>query len=154
MSKQAIDCVEGSSGFTLIELLVGLAILSAVVLVALPVTSSARSSQAITAAASELAATARMTRAAAVRSGVERTLVIATGEFRYWADGVTGPRALPPRMSWKLAVPSGEAAPGTLQKIRFLPGGSSSGASIILNDGRRSSTITIDWLTGGAHVHQ
>lgn len=154
MNARSSECriPSPTAGFTLIELLVGMALLAAVALLVLPETRRAASGRALDAAASDLVAVARMTRAAAVRTGSEHMLAIDLDARRYWADGVTGPRALPARFSVAVTMPEYVQAEGPPHRIRFLPGGGSSGARVVLEDGARSATVEIDWLTGGARV--
>ena len=139
-------------GFTLIEVLAVLAILAGAAFLAMPVTRGAVSGQALRSAASDVAAAARMTRAAAVRSGREQALTIDIGARRYWADGVFGPRTLPGRIGLEITVPNGEQTDASTTRIRFLPGGGSSGGKLVLSAGTSSAIVNIDWLTGGANV--
>lgn len=141
-----------AAGFTLIELLIGIALLAVVALVALPQTRKATLSRTLDAAAADVSAVARMTRSAAIRTGSERTLVFDLDGRRYWAEGVTGPRSLPPRLRLTLTMPSHARLGELPHHIRFLPSGGSSGGEIVLDDGTRSATVFIDWLTGGARV--
>ncbi len=142
----------GEAGFTLIELLIGIALLAAIALVALPHARRATLSRTLDAAAADVSAVARMTRSTAIRTGSERTLVFDLDGRRYWADGVTGPRSIPPRLQLTLAMPPHARLNEPPHHIRFLPSGGSSGAEIVLDDGTRSTTVFIDWLTGGARV--
>ncbi len=143
---------DAQDGFTLIEVLAVLAILAAATFLAMPVTRGAVSVQALRSAASDVAAAARMTRAAALRSGSEQTLTIDVAERRYWADGVVGSRVLPGHIGMELTVPPGEQARGSVSRIRFLPGGGSSGGKVVLRAGGVSAIVNVDWLTGGASV--
>jgi general secretion pathway protein H len=142
----------GTAGFTLIELLTGLAILSAIALVTLPLSRTALRTRALDAATSDLASAVRMTRASAVREGRERDLEIDLDAGTYWSQGVLGKQQLASSLSIRVTAAAGETAPGGVQRIRFLPGGEASGAQIMLSDGKRAATVRIDWLTGAAHV--
>ena len=141
-----------TAGFSMLELLVGMAILAAAALVVLPSAERAISSRTLDAAASELASIARTTRADAVRSGVERRLILDRESRRYWIDGSTAVRRLPSPIG--IAMASGTKPPTTdgVYSIRFLPSGSSSGGRIALSNGSRHVTVVVDWMTGGACV--
>ncbi len=141
---------DASSGFTVIEVLVGLLVLSLAALLALPMTRAAVSTQGLRGAGSDIAALARMTRAAATKAGAERTLAFEGSTGRFWADGIAPPRTLPNGISGQLQVVG--AAPGGAQRIRFLAGGASSGGRLVLSDGARTVVVTVDWLTGGVDV--
>jgi len=39
-----------------------------------------------------------------------------------------------------------------MARIRFFPDGSASGARIVLDDGRVSAAIRVDWLTGDVRL--
>jgi general secretion pathway protein H len=138
-------------GFTLIELLVVLAVTAAAAVLAMPAARTAAVSQTLHGAAADVAAAARTTRAAAIRSGAVRSLTIDAGRRSYGADGGGGPRALPPSVHLSLAVPAAERT-GDAGRIRFWPGGGSSGGRLVLSDGKAAATVEIDWLTGGARV--
>lgn len=140
------------AGFTLIEMLVALAILAAAAVVAMPLTRNAATAQALRTTGADIAAVARMTRAAALRSGAERTMVIDIDGRTYSSDGVAPPRALPSQFGIDLTVPPGEQLGRGASRIRFLPDGGSSGGKVVLRDGARTTVVTIDWLTGGASV--
>lgn len=139
------------AGFTLIEVLVALAILAAGAMLALPLTRSATSAQALRTSAVELASAAGSTRAAALRAGAERVLVIDTGARSFRSDGVAPERAFPTNVGIEVAVPPAERS-RTIARIRFLADGGSSGGTIVLSDGQRTATVTLDWLTGGVSV--
>jgi general secretion pathway protein H len=141
------------AGFTLIELLVGLAIMAGAALLAMPVTRSAVAAQTLYSAAIDIAASARMTRAAAIRTGAVQTLLIDVTTRRYGGSGHSGvgSRVLPVTLRLALVVPPGEQS-GDTGHIRFWPSGGSSGGRLVLSDGRSSTFVEIDWLTGGAHV--
>jgi general secretion pathway protein H len=142
-----------AAGFTLVELLVALAILAAAVVMVVPVTSTSVSPQLLRSTASQMAALARQTRAAAVRSGTERTLTIDLVARTYWSDGIAPPRRIPSGFAVALSLPGdSSAATGTPRQIRFQPSGGSSGGHIALRQGVRVVSVDIDWLTGGVHV--
>lgn len=140
------------AGFTLIEVLVALAIVGAAVLLAAPATRTSMGPQLLRSTASDMAALARATRAAAIRTGGERVLSVDLTQRTFSADGVAVPRTIPATLGVDVAVAVDEAAGGAVRRIRFLPTGGSSGGRIVLSHGTSSAEITVDWLTGGARV--
>jgi general secretion pathway protein H len=66
--------------------------------------------------------------------------------------GVTAPRRLPDQIRVDLWVPESERA-GTSGRVRFFPDGSASGARLMLQDGRSSMAVSVDWLNGDVRVH-
>lgn len=141
----------GDDGFTLVELLIALAIIGGAVLLAAPMTRTSLAPRLLAETASDFAAMARSTRAAAIRSGAERVLVVDLASRSYWADGVSGPRSVPAHLGFDMAV-AGEPATGSRRVVRFLANGGSSGGRLMLRDGGRMLAVEIDWLTGGARV--
>lgn len=144
----------GSAGFTLLEVLAGLALLSAAALIVMPMTRASVRSQALATAANDLAAAARSARASSVRAGAERSLLIDVDARSYWSDAASRPRTMPARIAIEIETPTSETRPGPVQRIRFLAGGGSSGARILLRDGVRTAVVSIDWLTGHSHVER
>jgi general secretion pathway protein H len=144
---------ESQLGFTLLELMVVVGILALAVAIVVPSLGRARPGLAVRSAAYALAADLRAARAAAQTGNVERTLTIDLANRRYWAEGVVGPRALPSSVAVELAVPdserTGTAASG---RVRFFPDGSTSGAKVVLGDGRSTAAVLVDWLTGGIRI--
>ncbi|HEX2841006.1 prepilin-type N-terminal cleavage/methylation domain-containing protein [Hyphomicrobium sp.] len=149
MIRRAPPSVASDQGFTLLELLLALSIAALAAAVVVPRVSGVRDTALVETAARKLAAAAMATRAASVRASEDRVLVIDLAARRYWSDGVLGVTRLPPGLS--IAVPRG----GTFDHralLRFRPDGSATEAEIRIRKGRRSSTISIDWLTGSARV--
>ena len=140
------------AGFTFIEVLVALAIIGAAVLLVAPAARTSLSPQLLRSTASDMAALARATRAAAIRSGGERVLSVDLARRTIFSDGIRGPRSIPAHLGLDVAVAGGEVGADGVRHIRFLPTGGSSGGRITLQDGVRTAAIEIDWLTGGARV--
>ncbi len=136
-------------GFTLLELLLALSIAAVAAAVVVPRVSGVRDTALVQTAARKLASAAIATRAASIRASEERVLVIDLAGRRYWSDGVLAVTKLPPGLS--IAVPRGGASERRAI-LRFRPDGSATDAEIQIKKGRRSSTISIDWLTGSARV--
>jgi general secretion pathway protein H len=144
--------VRGTDGFTLLELIVVMGMLAVALALVAPSLGSARLGVAARSAAYELAAHLRSVRAAARETNMERALTIDVDGRRYWAEGVVAPRQLPQRIAMDLTVPASERIGSGMARVRFLPDGSASGARVVLDDGRTSMAIRVDWLTGDVRL--
>ena len=142
----------GQQGFTLLELLVVMGILAFALTLVAPSLNRARLGVAVRSAAYELAAHLRSTRAAARETNVEHVLTIDVEGRRYWAEGAVAPRQLPQSVAMDLTVPASERIGANAARVRFFPDGSSSGARVVLDDGRSSAAIRVDWLTGDVRL--
>lgn len=141
-----------AAGFTLIELLIGLAVMSAVALLGLPMTRNALGDRALETAASDFASAARLTRATAMRAGAEKHLSLDPSNRQYWAEGVINRRILEPHVSLAVSVPERERSGDSADQIRFLPSGAASGAEVTFSSGSRTIRVRIDWFSGAVHV--
>jgi general secretion pathway protein H len=143
----------GQHGFTLLELLVVMGVLALALTLVAPSLNRARLGVAVRTAAYEMAAHLRSARAAAREANMERVLAIDVDGRRYWSEGVVAPRQLPRGIAVELTVPSSERLLGTgVARVRFFPDGSTSGARVVLDDGRVSASIRVDWLTGDVRL--
>lgn len=138
---------QGDTGFSLLEILIALAILA--LAVALVGVAFGRSSAGFRfdAAVEELALDLREAHARALRSGKDVALVIDvdTRLYRLQADP---PVQLPETIQLSVVSAGERMASSRRPVIAFSPDGSSTGGSITLTLEDRSSTITVDWLTG------
>jgi len=139
-------------GFTLLELLVVLGILALGLALVVPAISGARAGLTVRAAAYALAGSLRDARAAAQAGNVERVLILDTAQRHYWAEGVVARRQLPQAIRVELVVPQSERIGAAGGRVRFLPDGVSSGARIVLSDGRATAVVAVDWLSGDVRV--
>jgi general secretion pathway protein H len=149
-SPQRADTVDGQSGFTLLELMVVLGILALTLAIAAPSLSRAREPLLLRSAAYELAGHLRSARAAARTGNIEHALTIDPAQRAYWAQGVVAQRPLPAGV--RVLVPDSERLGTAAGRVRFFPDGSSSGARIVLDDGRRTAAVSVDWLNGDVRV--
>lgn len=142
----------GRHGFTLLELLVVMGLLALALTIVAPSLNRLRLGVAVRSAAYELAAHLRSARAAARETNKERVLTIDVEGRRYWAEGIVAPRQLPQSVALDLTVPASERVGANAARVRFFPDGSTSGARVVLDDGRSSATIRVDWLTGDVRL--
>lgn len=138
------------AGFTLLELMIVLGILALALAIAAPSLSRSRDQLVLRSTAYELAGHLRTARAAAQTSNVEHALTIDPLQRSYWAEGIVAFRPLP--VGVKVLVPESERLGAAAGRIRFFPNGAASGARIVLNDGRRTAAIFVDWLNGDVRV--
>jgi general secretion pathway protein H len=139
-------------GFTLLELLVVMGIIALGLALVAPSLNRLRQGVEVRGAAYELAGNLRSARAAARETNIERVLTIDVDGRRYWAEGVVAPRQIPPSIALDLTVPTSERDGAGMARIRFFPDGSTSGARVVLDDGRVSAAIRVDWLTGDVRL--
>lgn len=141
----------GDAGFSLLEILVAMAILAlAVTLVGV---SFARTSVGFRfdAAADELALTLREAQARALQSGRDVPVVINVDDrtYRLATDQpVQMPRELGVRVVSAAEVMTVQRNP----VISFAPDGGSTGGAVTLTLEDRTTTVSIDWLTGAVSV--
>jgi general secretion pathway protein H len=93
----------------------------------------------------------RGARGRAIGSNRPVTIAINGEHGRFTVEG--GPSLqLPDTLAMTAAAGPGGVARKDLAGIRFAPDGSSSGGRIVLADGKRRTSIGIDWLTGRVSV--
>lgn len=139
-------------GFTLLELIVVMVILALCLTLVVPALSRVRLGVLARSTGYELAANLRAVRAAARDANVELALTIDVSGHRYWAEGVVAPQQLPRAVALELTVPESERIGAGAGRVRFFPDGSTSGARLVLNDGRSSASILVDWLSGDVRL--
>ncbi len=151
MIKPATDRMDaarrGEAGFSLLEIMIALAILA--LSVALVGAAFGRSSVGFRfdAAAQELALSLREAQARALRSGRDVALVIDvdTRLYRLQEDPEV---QLPEGIALNVMSAGEVMASSRRPVISFAPDGGSTGGAIRLSLEDRSTTISIDWLTG------
>jgi general secretion pathway protein H len=139
-------------GFTLIELIVALGIMALGVSVALPYFQGTRAGQHLRASAYEIAGQLRAARATAQARNIDQAVILDVASRRMWLDGSETRRALPPRMAVDVEVPVAEQLAADVVRVRFFADGSASGAKLVLRDGGRRATVSVNWLTGDVRV--
>jgi general secretion pathway protein H len=139
------------AGFTLIELIVVFAILGMALAMLISRTQGPSAGITLRAAANELAAGLRDTRAQAIVANRPTELRLDLPR-RTW-QAANGPvHALPAAASVSLLTLAGQIQDGERGGIRFEPDGSSSGGRIELAQGNSRIDVGIDWLTGRISV--
>ncbi len=141
----------GFRGFTLIELVVVLAVAALLMTVVPPLISAALPGVELKAAARRTAATLRLARETAIRTGMDTVLVVDVEERLLELPGFRTV-SLPRRLRVKLDAAQREMLDDQRGAIRFFPDGSSTGGVILLarGDAREDSgfQVGVNWLTG------
>jgi general secretion pathway protein H len=140
------------AGFTLIELIVALGIMALGVAVAFPYIEGTRAGHQLRATAYEIAGQLRDARATAQARNIDQAVILDVGNRRMWLDGSEVRRALSPRMIVDVEVPAAEQLATSVVRVRFFADGSASGGKVVLRDGGRRATVSVNWLTGDVRV--
>lgn len=134
-------------GFTLIELIVVL-VVAALLMAAVPgLFSAAFPGVELKSAARRTAATLRLARESAIRSGRESVLLVDLAAHRLELAGYRA-LTLPDGITLTLETASRDLTDAQQGRIRFYPDGSSTGGRIILSRGKQGYQIGVTWLTG------
>jgi general secretion pathway protein H len=139
-------------GFTLIELIVALGIMALGVAVAFPYFEGTRAGHQLRATAYDIASQLRDARAAAQARNIDQAFIFDVGNRRMWLDGSAVRRALSPRLAVDVEVPVAEQLAANVVRVRFFADGSASGGKLVLRDGGRRATVSVNWLTGDVRV--
>jgi len=141
-------------GFTLIELIVVMAMIGLIAALAMPDFHRALPGMEMRSSMDTLIAELRRTRAAALRSGSPRGLVIDL-ETPGYLDTSGRRVTFPDRLEISLTTGQTELDAGTgTGRILFFPDGTAVGAKIRLADDSETYTIDVDWLTGRVRLNQ
>lgn len=134
------------SGFSLIEMLAALAILALATAFILPLALRPSDALRLDAAAQDLVAALRLTRAAAIAHAADAALTVDV-ERRTFESPAVPARSLPADLSVKLKIAEPERA-RSHGGFRFFPDGSSTGGDMVLALHGREAKICVDWLSG------
>jgi len=144
----------GWKGFTLVELMVALLIASLVAALALPALSGVVARAEVKSTAGKLAAALRETRAQAIRSRRETSLIIDIGEHRFRITGDRTHHAFDENLEVRLlSAVLGPSRPD-IAEVRFFPDGTSSGGEITVTRGLKSYIVRVEWLTGRVTIRE
>jgi general secretion pathway protein H len=78
--------------------------------------------------------------------------VIDVGARRLWTEGQAVGKPLPQRFGMSLELPVTEQVGTNAGRMRFFPDGSASGGKVVLREGGRAATISVNWLNGDVQV--
>jgi len=135
-----------TSGFSLIEMLAALAIVALATALVMPVTLRPSDALRLDAAAEDIVAALRLTRAAAIARNADAALTIDV-ELRRFESPAVPPHSLPPDLTVKLKIAEPERA-RSQGGFRFFPDGSSTGGDMVLALRGKETKICVDWLSG------
>ena len=152
MRSQRSDEAWHEQGFTLIELIIALGIMALGVAVAFPYFEGTRAGHQLRATAYDIASQLRDARASAQARNIEQAFILDVGNRRMWLDGSQVRRALSPRLAVDVEVPVAEQLAANVVRVRFFADGSASGGKLVLRDGTRRATVSVNWLTGDVRV--
>ena len=136
------------AGFSLIEMLAALTILALTVTLAMPLLSGRSDGLRLQTASSELAASLRTTRSAAIVRHAPMTLLLDV-DRRSFGSAVVSQRSFAPDIEAKLTFASGIQAAASEGGFKFFPDGSSTGGDVTLSLHGKQTKVCVDWLTGG-----
>jgi general secretion pathway protein H len=141
-------------GFTLIELLAVLVVLALVVGLTAAQLGTRQGGAALEAAAHEIASRCRAVRAAAIREGQSRSVVIDMA-----SRVVTGGTDMPSfrvaqAISLTFEASASERRGQRIAGIRFFPNGASTGGKVRLEAERQAYEVRVNWLTGRVFVER
>jgi general secretion pathway protein H len=135
-----------TAGFSLIEMLAALAIVALAAALVMPLAMRPSDALRLDAAAQDLVAALRLTRAAAIAHNTDAALTIDV-ERRTFASPAAPARSLPADLSMKLKIAEPEQA-HSQGGFRFFPDGSSTGGEMVLALRGKEAKICVDWLSG------
>ena len=144
MTLAASSC--STSGLSLVEMLAALAIVALAAALVMPFALRPSDALRLDAAAQDLVAALRVTRAAAIAHNADAALTVDV-ERRTFESVAVPARALPADLTLKLklAEPERRRSKGG---FRFFPDGSSTGGDMVLALRGREAKICVDWLSG------
>ena len=135
-----------ASGFSLIEMLVALAIVALAAALVMPLALRPSDALRLDAAAQDLVAALRVTRAAAIAHNVDAALTVDVDRRTFESASVPA-RALPADLTLKLKIAEPERV-RSRGGFRFFPDGSSTGGDVLLSLRGKEAKICVDWLSG------
>ena len=135
-----------TSGFSLIEMLVALAVVALAAALVMPLALRPSDALRLDAAAQDLVAALRLTRAAAIAHNTEAALIIDV-ERRSFESPAVPARSLPADLAVKLKIAEPERA-HSQGSFRFFPDGSTTGGDMVLALRGKEAKICVDWLSG------
>jgi general secretion pathway protein H len=135
-----------TSGFSLIEMLAALVVVALATALVMPLALRPSDALRLDAAAQDLVAALRLTRAAAIAHNTDAALTIDVERRTFESPAVLA-RSLPSEVAVKLKIAEPERA-RSRGGFRFFPDGSSTGGDMVLALRGRETKICVDWLSG------
>ena len=146
MTSPSHSRASDTSGFSLIEMLAALAIVALATAVVMPLALRPSNALRLDAAAQDLVAALRLTRAAAIAHNADAVLTVDVTR-RTFASPAVPARPLPADLRVKLKIAEPELA-HSQGSFRFFSDGSSTGGDMLLALNGREVKICVDWLSG------
>jgi general secretion pathway protein H len=146
--KSARSC-RRRAGFTLLEMIVVLAIIGLLAGMSSQLLRPPSERLRLESATRALCATFRATRARAIATNAEATVVVDVYNKTY-ASPSGGVGKLPPEATIKLDIANTQNLSAIAGAITFFPDGTSTGGDISLQTPGARAAINVNWLTGGA----
>jgi general secretion pathway protein H len=140
----------GVAGFTLIEMLAALAVVALAAALVMPLVLRPSDALRLDAAARDLVAALRLTRAAAIARNADAALII-DAERRTFESPAVPARPLPADVRLKLKIAEPERAQSR-GGFRFFADGSSTGGDVVLALNGKEVKICVDWMSGLARA--
>lgn len=147
------DASRGTAGFTLVELLVVMAIAALLMTLAVQQSPGTRERLEVDSATRKLAADLARARATALSRNAANQIDFDLRQQNYVSslDGMS--HRLPSKVRLDLGQLGLESVPSSRARIVFFPDGTATAARLTLSSGDRQKSISVNWLTGQAAVH-
>jgi len=139
-------------GFTLIELLVVLAIMTLLLVIAVPQIGTVLPQMELKSGAREVAAALREARSRAIASNSDVVFSLDVDQHRYSISGDKKRHSLSTNIDLLLYTAQQERTGRSSGSIHFFPDGSSTGGHVLLSKASKSYKVAVDWLTGRVEI--
>jgi general secretion pathway protein H len=150
MSRPPVRLVS-QQGFALMELLVALAVISVVMLIAIPYMRNPPVSVILRSEAQRLVSALRLTRAAAMAQNQPMTFSI-DSDRRVFMSPVVRPTELDRRIAIRMTIAEPLQAGVAHGGIRYFSNGQATGGQIALHMGAAAISVRVNWATGGITI--
>jgi general secretion pathway protein H len=144
-------CGQQSAGFTLVETLTAILVIGLIAALALPYAHRPSPSARLQAQATKVVSVLRATRASAIRSNTEQSVMIDTSRFTVRSPTAQAAQ-LDPELTIHVVFADLERRSVSQAGMRFFPNGQSTGGKLRLNLGHLTTTVGINWATGYAAI--
>lgn len=141
-----------NAGFTLVEALASLALLAAAAAIIAPRVQGSIEMQAAKSDAGGLANFIAAARTHAMAARVETIVTLDTATNEYWSTQSPKPVAMRADTRLQLTTATTERTDASRGGVRFFPDGTSTGASVRVENRAGVTNISVHWLTGRVAV--